>query len=96
MILIHDGKIDHEALSKMQLTTHELKAALVHQVGDASGMLVAPMEQQNRLAWRKASGRSGGPMTVEKLHPVMGAEARGFQDPSMVHLAGDPMRIAHG
>jgi uncharacterized membrane protein YcaP (DUF421 family) len=28
VILIHDGKIDHEALRKMQLTTHELKAAL--------------------------------------------------------------------
>ncbi|MDX1947309.1 MAG: DUF421 domain-containing protein [Pirellulaceae bacterium] len=28
IILIHDGKIDHEAMNHMQMTTHELDAAL--------------------------------------------------------------------
>lgn len=46
----------------------------VHQAGDTPGVLMAAMEQHNRLARRKARRCGGGPVTVEKRHPVMGAE----------------------
>lgn len=47
---------------------------LVHQVRNAPGMLVATMEQQDRLAWLRPGGTGRGPMPIEKLYAVMGTE----------------------
>ena len=47
---------------------------LVHQVGDAPGVLVAAVEQHHRLARRARSHFGGWPMAVEQFDTIMGPE----------------------
>jgi hypothetical protein len=47
----------------------------IDQVGNAPRMLVAAMEQQDRLARLIAKRRGGRPVPVEKLDAIVGAEA---------------------
>ena len=46
----------------------------IDQMGNAPRMLVAAMEQQDRLARLAACRGGGGPVPVEKLDAIMGTE----------------------
>ena len=47
---------------------------LIDQMGDAARMLMAAMEQHDRLAWLAIRRGSGRPVSVKKLDAIMGTE----------------------